>query len=198
MHQNKLKMKILLLSFICFISLTTIAQKPCDFTVNVADSIGTYKETKEYLVYEKNFAGNSSYIFNSIVITDGTPTLKVQIIEKSNDFIKARCFDKNSKVYFQLNNGKIVTLIHINDESCGNMLRDDKGFNNRLITGYFMFRKEDYQELKNSAISYIRIKFLTETQDFILKKKLIAELNNLVYEPENYFVNYYHCLEEKN
>ncbi len=191
-------MRLLLLFFICFISISISAQKPCDFSVNVTDSIGTYKETKEYLVYEKNFAGISSYIFNSIVITDGTPTLKVQLIEKSNDFIKASCFDKNSRIYFQLNNGKIVTLIHINEETCGNMLRDDKGFNNRIMTGYFMFRKEDYQELKNSAISYIRIKFLTDTQDYILKRELVAELNNLIYEPENYFVNYFHCIEEKN
>lgn len=191
-------MRVLLLSFICLISLTSIAQKPCDFAVNVSDSIGTLKETKEYLVFEKNFAGTSSYIFNSIVITDGTPTLKVQLIEKSLDFIKARCFDKNSKIYFQLNNGKIVTLIHINEETCGNMLRDDKGFNNRLMTGYFMFRKEDYQELKNSAISYIRVKFLTDTQDYILKKELVSELDGIIYEPENYFVNYFHCLEDKN
>jgi hypothetical protein len=191
-------MKYQLLSFIFFLSITVTAQKPCEFSVNVTDSMGSYKSTKEYLVYEKNFAGNSSYIFNSIVVTDGTPILNVQFIEKSFDFIKAKCFDKNSKVYLQLNNNKIVTLLHINEESCGSMVRDDKGMNNRILTGYFMFRKEDYQDLKTSPISFIRIKYATDTADFILKKELKSELTGEVYEPDSYFINYFHCLEDKN
>jgi hypothetical protein len=42
----------------------------------------TYKATKEYLMSEKNFGGNSSYIFNSLSNADGLPILNVQIIEK--------------------------------------------------------------------------------------------------------------------
>ena len=133
--------------------------------------------------------------FNSIVLTDGTPTLNVQFIEKSNEFIKAKCFDKNSKIYIQLNNGKIVTLLHINQETCGTMVRDDKGFNNRIMTGYFMFRKDDFTDLKISPITFIRIKYATDTVDYVFKKELISELDGQVYEPENYFINYFHCME---
>ena len=32
----------------------------------------------------------------------------------------------------------------------------------------------------------------------ILKKELVSELDGIIYEPENYFVNYFHCLEDKN
>jgi hypothetical protein len=34
-----------------------------EYSSNVTDSTGTYKATKEYLMSEKNFGGNSSYIF---------------------------------------------------------------------------------------------------------------------------------------
>jgi len=191
-------MKILLSSFAVLFMSFVFAQKPCDFSVNVTDSLGTYKSTKEYMVYEKNFAGNATYVFNSIVITDGTPMLNFQLIEKSSDFIKARCLDQNSKLYFQLNNGKIVTLLHTKDESCGTMLRDDKGLNNRVLGGYFMFRKEDFQDLKSSPISFIRVKFATDVADYIFKKEFKSELNGEVYEPDSYFVNYFHCLDDKN
>ena len=191
-------MKLVISVIVLFLNLSIFGQKPCDFTVNVVDSIGSYRSTKEYLVYEKNFAGNSVYLFNSIVITDGTPILSVQFIEKSAGFISAKCLDKNSKIYIQLNNGKIVTLLHIEKESCGTMLHDDKGFNNRIMTGYFMFRKDDFQDLKNSPVSYIRIKYTTETEDFILRKAIKSEMNGELYEPENYFINYFHCLEDKN
>ena len=188
-------MKQLLIYMLFTIPMLIAAQKPCDFSVNVTDSIGTYQATKEYLVYEKNFAGNSTYLFNSIVVSDGMPMLNVQFIEKSADFIKTKCLDKNSRCYIQLNNNKIVTLMHIDQESCGSMVRDDKGLNNRVLTGYFMFMKGDYDELKKSPVSFIRIKYATDVSDFILKSDLKSELNGELYQPDRYFMNYFHCIE---
>jgi hypothetical protein len=109
--------------------------------------------------------------------------------------LKANCFDKNSKLFLQLNNGKIITLLHINQENCGTMIRDDKGFDNRLISGSFMFMKDSFEDLKSSPVSMMRIKYLTDTEDYVLKKEFKSELNNEVYEPETYFINNLHCVE---
>jgi hypothetical protein len=180
------------------LTLLAFSQKPCDFTTDVKDSIGTYKSTKEYLVYEKNFAGKSSYIFNSLVITNGVPSLSIQFLEKSFDFIKTRCFDKNSRIYFQLNNGKIVTLLYVEQDVCGTMIRDENGFNNRILTGNFLFLKDNYEALKESPITFMRVKYGLDTEDYIFKTELISELNKEIYQPENYFLDYFHCLETTN
>nr|WP_315133014.1 hypothetical protein [uncultured Flavobacterium sp.] len=174
---------------------TVFAQKPCDYSTNVTDSLGTYKSTREYMICEKNFAGTSSYIFFSLLSTDGMPTLNVQLIQKSKSFLKANCFDKNSKLFLQLNNGKIITLLHIDQENCGTMIRDDKGYDNRVITGEFMFMKDSFEQLKSSPISMMRIKYLTDTEDYVLKKEFTSELNNEVYQPETYFINTIKCIE---
>ena len=174
-------------------SLHSFAQKPCEYTTNITDSIGTYKSTKEYMIAEKNFAGTSSYIFFSLAVADGMPLLNVQLIQKSKGFMKANCFDKNSKLFLQLNNGKVVTLIHMDQENCGSMLRDDKGFDNRITPGTFMFMKDSFEELKKSPVSMMRIKYLTDTEDYVLKKQFTSELNNEVYEPETYFVQNIDC-----
>jgi len=171
------------------------AQKTCEYSTDVTDSIGTYKSTKEYMIYEKNFAGNTNYIFYTLALTDGTPTLNLQFIQKSKDFMKANCFDKNSKLFLQLNNGKIITLLHIDQENCGTMIRDDKGFDNRILQGTFMFLKGSFEDLKSSPVNLIRIKYLTDTEDYVIKKQFQSELNNQVYEPETYFINYLHCIE---
>ena len=176
----------------------TWAQKPCDFTTNVTDSIGNYKATKEYLMYERNFAGNSSYLFHSIVITDGLPILNVQILEKSEGFIKAKCFDKNSKLFIQLENNKIITLLHLNQESCGTLVRDEKGINNRVLTGYFIFPKGDYEDLKKIPTSMIRIKFATDQADYIIRKAIKSEIDGSLTEPDKYFIDYFHCVEGKD
>ncbi len=188
-------MKHLFAIALFFISSNLFAQKPCEFSTNVTDSIGSYKSTKEYMIAEKNFGGTSSYIFFSLALADGMPLLNVQLIQKSKDFMKVNCFDKNSKLFLQLKNGKIVSLIHIDQENCGTLLRDDKGFDNRLTTGTFMFMKDSFEELKNSEVFLMRIKFLTDTEDYVLKKQFTSELNNEVYDPETYFIQNINCVQ---
>lgn len=188
-------MKKLLLTALFFLSLNSFAQTLCDYATNVKDSVGTYKITKEYLVSEKIFAGTSSYIFYTLSLTDGLPTLNVQLIQKSKDFIKANCFDKNSRLYLQLDNGKVITLVHTNLEYCGSMIRDEKGFDNRVIVGNFMFMKGTMEDLKSSPLSLMRIKYLNDTEDYIIKKQLVSELNGKTYNPETYLINNLKCIE---
>ncbi|MBC5839169.1 hypothetical protein [Flavobacterium muglaense] len=188
-------MKPLFTILLLIITGNLFAQTPCDFSTNVTDSIGTYKSTTEYLMSEKVFAGNSSYIFYSLALTDGLPTLNIQLIQKSKGFLKVNCFDNKSKLFLQLNDGKIITLIHTNQENCGTLIRDDNGFDNRVTTGTFMFLKGSMEDLKNSPLSLMRIKYLTETEDFIIKKEFKSELTNLTYTPDTYFINNLHCVE---
>ena len=188
-------MKQATLLFFFMICGQILAQKPCEYSVNVTDSIGTYKSTKEYMIYEKKFAGNSNYIFFTLALTDGMPTLNLQLIQKSKEFLKAECFDKDSKLFFQLNNGKIITLLHLNQENCGSMIRDDKGYDNRILAGSFMFLKGSIEDLKSSPVNLLRIKYLTDIDDFVMKKEFKSELNNNVYQPENYFINYLNCIQ---
>lgn len=188
-----MKKTVLLILFL--ISSTLFAQKPCEYSVNVTDSIGSYKSTKEHMIYEKIFAGNNNYIFYSLALTDGIPTLNINFIQKSKDFLKANCFDKNSKLFLQLNNGKIITLLHIDKEICGTLIRDENGFDNRVLTGTFMFMKGSFEELKSSPVNMMRIKYLIDIEDYVIKKEFQSELNNQVYQPETYFINYLHCIE---
>lgn len=188
-------MKHLLLIIFTLSSLPLFAQKPCEYSTNVVDSIGSYKVTKEYMISEKNFAGTASYIFFSLALTDGIPTLNVQLIQKSKGFIKANCFDKNSKLFLQLHDGSIISLIHKNQENCGTLLRDDKGFDNRITSGEFYFLKDNFEKLKKSPLSLMRIKYLTDLEDYVIKKEFTSELDTNVYQPENYFINNISCIE---
>ncbi|SDX89358.1 hypothetical protein [Flavobacterium degerlachei] len=68
-------MKHLITITLIFLSFNAFAQKPCEYSENISDSIGDYKSTKTYMIYEKNFAGNTNYIFFSLAVTDALPTL---------------------------------------------------------------------------------------------------------------------------
>lgn len=185
---------LLLIAFLLF-SLTIFAQKPCEISTDVTDSIGTYKTTKEYLVYEKNFSQTHDYIYFFLVKTDGTPTLNIQFINKSDGFVKAKCIDKNSKIFFKLQNGKIVTMIAIDKDDCGTMLTDQNKHNNRILSSQFLFLQGNAEDLKSSPISFMRVRFLTGDEDYVFTKSLKSEIDSLYYEPENYFINYLKCIE---
>ncbi len=188
-------MKNLFFALFLLLNFNAIAQKPCEIDNDIKDSLGTYKSTKQHLIFERSFAGNSTNIFFALSNSNGLLAVEVQILQRSQDFIKAFCFDKTSKIYLQLNNGKIATLLYAGDETCGNLLRDDNNGNNRLTTGTFVFAIENFDALKNSPVTFMRVKFAGEMIDYPLKTSFVSELDKKAYEPENYFINYLKCIE---
>lgn len=186
-------MKTLLFLVSIFFSISTFAQKECEYSINVKDSLGIYKSTKDYVIHERVFGNTKTSIYFSLINADGLLSLNVQMVQKSPDFLAAKCFDKNSKIYIQLNNGKIITLLGIGQESCGTSVRSNNE-NNRILEGYFLFMKDSFQELKNSPISFIRIKFSGETVDYVTKSTLVSEIDKKTYNPDYFFMDYLKCV----
>ena len=179
---------LLLLNFFAF------SQKPCEIDTDITDSIGTYKSTKQFLIFERNFAGNSTNIYFSLASNNGILNLEFQSIQRSSDFIKANCFDKSSKIYLQLNNGKIVTLLNVGADTCGTLLRSDDGKNNRITSSSFVFTKENFEDLKTAKITFMRILFSGETLDYPFKTEFVSEMDKKTYQPETYFIDYLKCI----
>ena len=172
------------------------AQKPCEYSVNVTDSIGTLKETKSCLVYERVFGNSAQLVFLSLISDNATPILSLQIIQKSTDFITPKCVDKNSKVYFQLANGKIYTLINTSENECDNLIYNaQEKLNNRLLNARFLFLKDNFEDLKKYPIITMRIKLASETKDYILQKELQGEKIKGIFQPENFFIDSFSCIE---
>lgn len=186
--------KIILITFFLIYSLSSFSQTDCEYSSNVTDSIGTYKSTKEYLMHERVFGNSQTSIFFSLINADGLLSLNVQMISKSSEFIAAKCFDKNSKIYIQLTNGKIVTLIATETETCGNSVMNEKE-TVRILNGYFLFVKDNFEALKESPISFIRIKYAGATTDYICKSELLSEVDKKTYFPDQYFINNLKCVQ---
>lgn len=190
-------MKKYILFLILFsISITSAQKKDCLLDFEEKTDSTYIKKTADILIYEKVFGNSSEMIFFSLINSDGTPLLGFQQIQKSKDFIPVVCFDKNSKIIFQLENGKIITLINSGQESCSAFSRDEQSNSNiKIITNYFMFLKESYEELKKSPISLMRIKYVANSKDIVIKNTLNSELLKSTTTPSNYFMDYLHCVE---
>ena len=53
--------------------------------------------------------------------------------------------------------------------------------------------KENFEDLKTSKVTFMRILYGTETLDYPFKTSLVSVLDNKTYEPENYFIDYLKC-----
>jgi hypothetical protein len=186
--------KILLALFL-LTNLSIFAQKPCEIDANITDSVGIYKSTKQSMIFERSFAGNSTNIFFALTNTNGVLGMETQQVQSSYDFIKANCFDANSRIYIQTNSGKIITLFFVGIETCGTLVRNDNNQNVRITTGSFVFSKENFEELKVSPVTYIRIKYAGETLDYPFKTRFVSVLDKTMYEPEKYFMNTIRCID---
>ena len=188
-----MNLRIIVLLALVF-NLNSFSQRQCDYSENFSDSTGVFKSTKEFLVFERIFGQNEQYLYVNLNNEDGVPYLTLQYIQKNNQFIKAHCFGANSKFYLQLENGKIVTLVHINQETCGNYVSQPEGKNVRVLTGNFLFLKNNLEDLKNSSVSMMRIKFGVDSMNFVIKDELESEALNKFFRPSSYFIEYLHCV----
>lgn len=189
-------MKKLFLSLLLGLSLVANAQEDCQYTIVTTEENKEIKSTKEYLMYEKVFGGTSQFMFFALSNNEGIPLLNFQMLAKSKDFPKSYCLDKTSKIYIQLLNGSILTLISALDEQCSSLIYDSTEKNNiRILTGTFLFTKGSLEELEKYPISFIRVKYVNETVDYPMKKELQSESMSQKYFPESFFMNFLKCIQ---
>lgn len=191
-------MKNLLLALFLLIGTISVAQnKECKIDFEEKTDSTYIKKTVEVLVHERVFGNNKEMIFFSLLNSQGVPMLSFQQIQKSTEFIPTFCFDKNSKIIFQLDNGKYITLINSSQEVCSSLSYDAETKSNiKVITNYFMFLEENYEELKKSPISLMRVNSVGEKKDIAFKTKIDSELLKSSSKPSTYFIDYLHCVEK--
>ncbi|MFY8188145.1 MAG: hypothetical protein ACOVLC_09310 [Flavobacterium sp.] len=170
------------------------AQKPCEYSAQVNDSIGKYVSLKDVLVYEQIFGSSEKYVFLSLQNVNGTPLLNFQWVQKSNQFIPAHCLSNSSKLHIQLESGKIISLIYTDNENCGTKLNDGNQKATRILTGNFLFLKGSVEALKTSKITMIRLSMGSDNKDFIIRDEVNSELLKTTSYPSTFFMNYLDCV----
>ncbi|BCY29177.1 hypothetical protein [Flavobacterium okayamense] len=176
--------------------LFSLAQINCKYDIEEKTDSTYLKVLPEKVMYERVFGDSKEFIQFSLINNNGIPTLHVQLIEKSSLFLSAKCFDLNSKIVLQLNNGKFITLKSISDNTCSVFGYDEKEKANfRILDGYFVFTKTNYEELKSSPISVMRLQYVGDKKDYNIKSDLASEITKLNYAPSYYFIDYLKCVE---
>lgn len=174
----------------------TIAQKNCKYDIEEKTDSTYLKVLPEKVMYERVFGDSKEFLQFSLINNNGVPTVYLQLVEKSSLFLPAKCLDLSSKIVLQLNNGKFVTLKSISENSCANLsYNETEKANIRILDGYFVFTKTNYEELKSSPISVLRLQFVGDKKDYNIKSELQSEIIKQTFYPSKYFMDYLMCVE---
>jgi hypothetical protein len=93
-------------------------------------------------------------------------------------------------------NGKQVKLINsLDTETCNDLQYDAVEKNNlRILSGFFYFTPENFEDLKTSKVYLIKIAAATGDVNFVIKPELKSEIYKDTTNPDTYFINNLKCL----
>ncbi|MVO10727.1 hypothetical protein GOQ30_16250 [Flavobacterium sp. TP390] len=189
-------MKRILYIFLCLPLLHFSQKKDCIYDFEEKTDSTYIKATNGKLMYEKVFGNSKEFIQFKLINNNGIPTLEFQQIQKSQDFIPVRCFNNKSKVILQLEDGKIISLISAVEDVCSNLTYiDSEKSNIRILNAYFLFTKTNYESLKKSRITVMRVHYAGESKDYIISDELQSEILNERVKPSLYFIENLECIE---
>jgi hypothetical protein len=142
------------------------------------------------------FGNTTSFLTFKLFDVDGFIGLNFQYLQKSKDFLTPICIDKSTKIYLEMANGKQVKLINsLDTESCNELQYDNVNKNNlRILSGFFYFTPENFEDLKTSKVYLIKIAAATGDVNFVIKPELNSEIYKEKSNPDSYFINNLKCL----
>ncbi len=190
-------MRVFLLFILLFSGISLYAQKPCEYDFEVKNDSINFRETKKQLIYEREIGKKTNYAFVSLINDNGYIMLNFQKIQKSDTFIETECFDKESRIFLQLSNGKIYTLIHMDKEVCSARYPDvDNKLNIRVLNTFFYFTKDDFEDLKKYPVNIMQIRYgANDKTTYVMEKQIVSKNLNVTSHPESIFLNNYYCVE---
>lgn len=185
------------ITVLLFLTQFTFSQdKPCEYEIDVATDTSSTRVLKDKIIDESVFGNTTSFLTFKLFNVDGFIGLNFQYLQKSKDFLTPICIDKNTKIYLEMANGKQVKLINsLDTETCNDLQYDNVNKNNlRILSGFFYFTPENFEDLKTSKVYLIKIAAATGDVNFVIKPELKSEIYKDTSNPDTYFINNLKCL----
>lgn len=178
-----------------FVSATYAQNTNCELDFEISNDSVQLKRFKEHLVYEMDMGKKTESLFFSLLKSDGIPLLEVQYLLKGPDFIPIQCFNSKSLISIKLLNGNVVSLRHVNEDTCSTFVYDAPEKNNiRILNSYFRIAETDFNKLQESPVSLVQIRFSTEQKTFTIMNELNSSIIKETYKPATYFKESIPCL----
>lgn len=189
--------KYILLTLFFSLSLFVVhGQKKCTIDYEIVNDTINFKQTSEVLIYTDQQETGTNSLFFSLIKSDESHFLQVQLIQKSLDFIPITCVNYRSIISLKLNNGRIISGYYIGEEKCDSFIYDNETSNNiRILTTAFLLRPEDIHYLAESPIAMVQIRYANKALPYTIKNDNQSSLEEANSQPSAFFIDNIPCLQ---
>lgn len=189
-------MKFLLSLFILCSSLIGLAQtEDCSYKIQIDTDEETFKLTNEELTEFLVGRDRNVFIYFSLMREDAVKSLVMQVSVNAKEIPPILCFNKDSRVSFELEDGSFASLRYLGEVTCGRQVENSETLNNSTSEAAFLLDDASEKRLLQSKITSMRITTMKTNFDVTFQDVLSnAQIENPIY-PKEFFLKYLKCLE---
>ncbi|MGK0386365.1 MAG: hypothetical protein ACI849_000975 [Patiriisocius sp.] len=188
-------MKHNLLLLILFFTIATIAQDSCDYKINVDTEEEVFQLTQESLIDFTVGDKKTVFVYFSLMKEGNVKSVVLSISLNSEEIPPLICYDKKSRISFQLSNGEYVSAPYLGIDTCGRQTKDENAINNSISEASFYLDEVALKRLVNSPVERLRISTLKNNFNLVLRDVISNDqLKKSIY-PKEFFINSLPCIE---
>lgn len=136
------------------------------------------------------------FIYFSLMKEADVKSLVIQLsVNAKKQVPPMMCFNKDSRVSFQLEDGSFVSLRYLGDELCGRQTENEDTLHNSTSEAAFFLDETSLKRLSESEILSMRLTTMRTNFDVAFQDVLSNEELPVPIYPKEFFLNYLQCLE---
>ena len=188
-------MKYNLLLALLFMYCLGAAQSSCDYKINVDTQQEVFQLTQESLIDFTVGEKKTIFVYFSLMKQDSVKSVVLSISLNSQEIPPLICYDKKSRLSFNLEDGTYVSAPYLGVDVCARQTKAENTMHNSTSEASFYLDSLAQKRLSTSAIESLRIGSVNTNFDLKLIEVISNEqLANPIY-PKEFFINNLPCIE---
>jgi hypothetical protein len=184
------------LLFIFLIAISSVrSQEDCEYKIQYELDDDTFILTQEQLAEFMLGKEQNVFIYFSLMKEGPVKSLILQISLNAIEMPPVMCFDKSSRIIFQLEDKSYASLAFLGDKTCGQQSEPEAQLKNSLVEASFFLDEESLHRLSNSPIETMRIMTMKTNFDITFQEVISNKAIEKPIYPKEYFLKYLDCIE---
>ncbi|QNJ98820.1 hypothetical protein [Constantimarinum furrinae] len=186
----------IILPLLFFFSLFPMySQEDCNYKIQYEldddNFILTHEQLAEFMVGKDQ----NVFIYFSLMKEGPVKSLVLQVSLNAVEMPPIMCFDKTSRIIFQLEDKSYASLAYLGETICGRQSEPENQLKNSIVEAAFFLDEENLNRLKSSPIETMRITTMKTNFDIVFQEVISNKAIEEPIYPKEYFLKYLDCIE---
>ena len=178
-----------------FIFSNGYAQDTCNYKIQVDTENEQFLLTHEVLTDFMIGNKQTAFIYFSLMKEGDVKSLVLQLSLNSAEMPPIACFNKDSRVSFELENGKFVSLRYLGDVNCGRETEPKDALKNSTSEAAFFIDDKSFDILQESNLKSMRLTTMKTHFDIEFQNVISNSVLKEPVYPKEFFLKYLSCVE---